>query len=164
MISIRILAASLIIQQFRWLWNSTRIRWPQNCHENFQWFQSEFWWPASLIIQQFRWLWNSTRIRWPQNWPENFQWFKSEFWLPASLINQQFRWLWNSRRIRWPKNWSEFWWPASLIIQQFRWLWKSFQELDDHGNNITIFNDFDQNSGCQPHYQTIQMAIDFFKN
>ena len=83
-------------------------------------------------------------------------------------------------RIRWPRKCfgilhrfqSELWWPLLLSnnLDDHRILMKLvldfikiLQELDDHGNNMTIFNDFDQNSGCQPHYQTIQMAIEFFK-
>ena len=114
-ILIRILVASLNIQQFRWLWNSWRIRWSRNSCEilpGIDQNSSRIRWPrksarilirilvASLIIQQFWWLWNSSRIRWPRNsceilpwfdqnssrvrWPWNyheyFQWFQSEFW------------------------------------------------------------------------------------
>ena len=126
------------------LWNSTKIRWPQNWQENFQWFQSEFWWPASLIIQQFRWLWNSTRIRWPRKCFGILHRFLSKFWWPVLLSNNL-----DDHRIL-----------MKLVLDFI----KILQELDDHGNNMTIFNDFDQNSGCQPHYQTIQMATEFFKN
>ena len=35
--------SNLSIQPFRWLWNSSRIRWPQNSHIIFQGFWSENW-------------------------------------------------------------------------------------------------------------------------
>ena len=63
---IRILVAS----QFRWLLNSSRVRWPQNSYEILQGFWSEFWnW----------WLWNS------YIW---FQGFWSEFWWPPLVTSQ----------------------------------------------------------------------------
>ena len=39
-----------------------------------------------------------------------------------------------------------------------------FKELDDHGILVKFFKDFDQNSGGQPQYPTIQMTIEFIKN
>jgi hypothetical protein len=53
---------------------------------------------------------------------------------------------------------TEFLWNSSLIWREF------FKKKDDHGIIMNIFNDFDQNSGSQPYYPTIQMTIEFFKN
>ena len=36
--------------------------------------------------------------------------------------------------------------------------WNSFGELDDHRILEKFFKDFDQNSGDQPYYTTIQMT------
>jgi hypothetical protein len=49
-------------------------------------------------------------------------------------------------------------------VRFFLDLTRILQELDDHGIIMNIFNDFDQNSGSQPYYPTIQMTIEFFKN
>ena len=46
------LVASLSIRQFRWLSNSSRIRWPWNSCE----IPKEFW---SEFFSMFKWLWNS---------------------------------------------------------------------------------------------------------
>ena len=141
----------------------------------FQGFWSEFWWPALLsnnsddywvlqelndrgiLVKFFQYLMRSlqeilknspriwseffSRIRWPRNCFGILQGFRSEFWWPVLLSNNL-----DDHRIL-----------VKLVLDLIRIL----QELDDHGNNITIFNDFDQNSGSQPYYATIQMAIEF---
>ena len=99
----------------------------------------EFLWKSPRIWSKF-----SLGIRWPRNGfgiPHGFQ---SEFWWPDLLLKKL-----DDHRIL-----------VKLVLDFIRIL----QELDDLGNDMTIFNDFDQNSGCQPHYQTIQMATEFFKN
>ena len=40
----------------------------------------------------------------------------------------------------------------------------SLQKLDDHGILIKFFKGFNQNSGGQPQYPTIQMPIESFKS
>ena len=121
-ISIRILVANLCIQQFRWLSNSSRIKWLRNSCEILPGFDR-----------------NSSRTTWPWNSYEILQGFWSEYWLSGIVSNNSLRirlpqnsWQilsgfiiiikWNNfdenLRIRWPLNsyirfqgfWSEFWW------------------------------------------------------
>ena len=67
-ISSRILVASLSIQQFKWLSNSSKARWPQNFYKILLGFWSEF----CSSNQKIRWPWNSCEIlQWlDQNWLE----------------------------------------------------------------------------------------------
>ena len=92
-ISIRTLVASLSIQQFRWLSNSSRIRWPLSSCEILPGFDQDFcdqkiWWPfnSCKILKGF-WSELFSRIRWPQNSHEILQGFRSEFWLSAIISN-----------------------------------------------------------------------------
>ena len=55
---IRILVASLSIQQFKWLSNSSKARWPQNFYKILLGFWSEF----CSLNQKIRWPWNSYEI------------------------------------------------------------------------------------------------------
>jgi hypothetical protein len=57
-ISSRILVASLSIQQFKWLSNSSKARWPQNFYKILLGFWSEF----CSSNQKIRWPWNSYEI------------------------------------------------------------------------------------------------------
>ena len=97
-ILIRILVASLSIQQFRWLSNFSKVRWPQNSYKILLGFWSELFWcilkmtnlrrrklddsSPYEIIEAF-WSDLSLKIRWPQKYCEILQGFQSEFWLPA---------------------------------------------------------------------------------
>ena len=49
-----------------------------------------------------------------------------------------------------------------ILIKLFQGLIRIVQELDDHGILIKFFKDFDQNSGCM--YPIIQMTKKFLKN
>ena len=96
-VSIRILKVSISIQQFRWLWNSSRVTVisirilifsikPIYDTINYVW---KFFWnsPRNLIriplaspnIQQFIWLLSSSRIRWPWNFCEILAGFDHNF-------------------------------------------------------------------------------------
>ena len=126
-------------------------------------------------------LWNSSSIWW-EVFKKSWNIFRSENYIKMEFLRNSPR-IWSEffLRISWPRNCfgilhgfrSEFWWPVLLsnnlddhriIVKLVLDFIRILQELDDHGNNMTIFNDFDQNSGSQPHYQTIHMAIEFFKN
>ena len=67
----RILVDWLSIQKFRWLSNSSRLRWPQNSFEILQGFWSDIF----------------LKIKWPRNSYEILQGFWSEFWLSAIVSN-----------------------------------------------------------------------------
>ena len=105
MILIRILVASLIIQQFKWLVSSSRIKRPWNSLKFCQdliWILQEIFINIPIrklddyrIIVKFihDLIRIFSRIRWPQNSCIILQVFLSEF-----------RWLLSSLRIRWPWN------------------------------------------------------------
>ena len=67
----RILVDWLSIQKFRWLSNSSQLRWPQNYFEILQGFWSDIF----------------LKIKWPRNSYEILQGFWSEFWLSAIVSN-----------------------------------------------------------------------------
>ena len=97
--------ASLCIQQFRWLSNSSRIKWLRNSCEILPGFDRN----SSITT----WQWNSYEI---------LQGFWSEFWLSGIVSN-------NSLRIRRPQN---SWQILSGFDQNFsrsRWLRNSYEIL-----------------------------------
>ena len=51
-----------------------------------------------------------------------------------------------------------------FLVKFFLYLITILHEIDDHGNIVKIFIEFNQNSVSQPYYITIQMTIEFFKN
>jgi hypothetical protein len=51
-----------------------------------------------------------------------------------------------------------------ILVKFFLYLIIILHEIDDHGNIVKIFIEFNQNSVSQPYYITIQMTIEFFKN
>ena len=51
-----------------------------------------------------------------------------------------------------------------FLVKFFLYLIIILHEIDDHGNIVKIFIEFNQNSVSQPYYITIQMTIEFFKN
>ena len=51
-----------------------------------------------------------------------------------------------------------------ILVKFFLYLIIILHEIDDHGNIVKIFIEFNQNSVSQPYYLTIQMTIEFFKN
>ena len=57
-VSSRILVASLSIQQFKWLSNSSKAKWPQIFYKILLGFWSEFY----SLNQKIRWQWNSYEI------------------------------------------------------------------------------------------------------
>ena len=51
-----------------------------------------------------------------------------------------------------------------FLVKFFLYLIIILHEIDDHGNIVKIFIEFNQNIVSQPYYITIQMTIEFFKN
>ena len=152
---IRILVASLNIQQFRWLLNSSKIRWPQNSCKVHLGFWSEFCWfmkMTNLLIRKLddhgtlmkflKGFWSEflSRIRWPQNSCEIFQGFRSEFWWPAFVSNSS-----DDYEVLQELD------DHGILVKFFQDFNQNyFQELNDHRILKKFFKDFDHNSACQP--------------
>ena len=175
-ISIRILVASLIIQQFRLLWNSTRIWGPWNSCEILPGFdQNSSRNLEKYFDQEIRSIWNSCEILlgFNQNSIQELDVYGNllEFWWPDLLSNDSDDW--NSSRIEWPRNYCEnfHWFRLALSSNNSDDDWvlqelddnrifvkfvmdfiKIHQEIDDHRIIVKIFIDFDQNSVRQPYY------------
>ena len=126
-ILIRILVASLCIQQFRWLSNSSRIKWLRNSCEILPGFDR-----------------NSSRTTWPWNSYEILQGFWSEFWWP-----QKFQKDFDQNSFQ-DLNDHGILQGIQMATEFFKDFDKNyFQELDDHWILMKFFEDFDQNSGSQ---------------
>ena len=119
--TIRILVDWLSIQKFRWLSNSSRLKWPQNSFEILQGFWSDIF----------------LKIKWPRNSYEILQGW-SEFWLSAVVSN-------NSDDYEILQELDD-----NRILVKFFWdLIRIFEEVDDHGILMKFSKDFYQNFGCQ---------------
>ena len=125
-ISIRILVAILIIQQFRLLWNSTRIWGPWNSCEILPGFDQN----SSRNLEKYfdeeiRSIWNSCEILlgFNQNSIQELDVYGNllEFWWPDLLSNDSDDW--NSSRIEWPRNSCEI---LPGFGQNSSWVWSKF--------------------------------------
>ena len=113
----RILVDWLSIQKFRWMSNSSRLRWPQNSSEILQGFWSDIF----------------LKIEWPRNSYEILQGFWSEFWLSAIVSN-------NSDDYEILQELDD-----NRILAKFFWdLIRIFEEIDDHGILMKFSKDFYQ--------------------
>ena len=117
----RILVDWLSIQKFRWLSNSSRLRWPQNSFEILQGFWSDIF----------------LKIKWPRNSYEILQGFWSEFWLSAIVSN-------NSDDYEILQELDD-----NRILVKFWDLIRIFEDIDDHGILMKFSKDFYQNFGDQ---------------
>ena len=107
----------LCIQKFRWISNSSTLRWPQNSFEFLQRFWSD----------------NFLKIKWPRNCYEILQGFWSEFWLSAIVSN-------NSDDYEILQELDD-----NRILAKFFWdLIRIFEEIDDHGILMKFSKDFYQ--------------------
>ena len=146
---IRILLASLIIQQIIWLLSSSRIKWPWIFCEILAEFDHNL---TRNLNQNFH-----QKNRWPWNYCE---FFKDSITIPQEIfINISIRkiddhWIILNfsrisseflSRIRWPQNsceilegfWSEFWRP--VLLPNISDDYSVLQELNDSGSLVKFF-------------------------